>query len=323
MAITPRPPVPGLINFDHTYGHTGTNRDLDTFAKPVHIPQPTPTELPAVLVNIAPVDDAKADRAKILAAHGGHVDEAVPALLGLRTRIVERRIEAKQTKLEELAHRQKIAKHVGEAVIRDKSYSQPHDPERPHTVAAKHMARRLEKVHAKRREEHGHAHAMSSRMHGGTATTILTPKGRPSRDKIRDRYNIEEAHRFRNLYNFTKTVHEADHLDHQFASIIGAPSQKADKVRDKRDELVVKAKALENAQVSRQNKKDDKRALKELGDSIYGSSWTDGNYGYQVASKNKDGSITITAFDASGPIADRTVRPRDFKKVANGFGGKF
>jgi hypothetical protein len=316
MAINPRPPEPGPISFNYRYG--------PDFQKPSHIPEPDPSIRfadPSLFPGGAPIDTTF-DRAAIL--RSATIPEIMPVMLGLRRYLNERRISKVEDEVVDLEKRRQVIHHVGKSILQHTSYHKTSDSLRPGTSAEKAAASRISKIVATKREVVGSAHGLSTPIRAGKdehgvnlyPDNLLTlPKNASLGTKV-------STARRRSSHN--NHIHEAHHLDHKFRTEMELPTLRSGALRADHERLIAKSQAIDEARIKREENRADKRALKEIDkSSIYGSSWTNGTHGFQVTAKNPDGSITITAFDETGPISRKNVRPRNFKAFTSSLGAHF
>jgi hypothetical protein len=289
---------------------------------------------------------------------GVTISEAVPVMLGMQKWFTEKRIDKAESKIRTLAERQEVVRHVGESIIKGKGYLKPENPLRPVSHKDRSLAKRLEKLaHSRRQEQaHGtnihkaypveveryarhdpltghHQHSSFKRRHhvateAPTIAEIKISQGQSveAGDHVKARLTFKQRmNRARNVRHYRHLEHQINQSDMEFAHIVSSPTVEAKKLAEKREDLIQKSHEISAAQVAKTERKDEKEAQKKYRDPANGASWTDGTYGYQVTSKNPDGSARITIFDGSGPVGYRDVSggKRNLKKVANSYGAKF
>lgn len=234
MAISPRPPVLGPIN-NTNYRHG------DDYVPPAHMikrEQPIEIKKPDPdnnIPNMLPGDPIETtyDRDKIIASQP--VPKVRPVLLGLRKAITARRLERANAKIEELAHRQLVLRHVGRSTLTGNTHSdkkiagQP-NIYRPSLPVELRAARKLNKITGKKRWYEGISHGASHN---------IVPPVPASRN--------ESKHAEKSSELYAKTRNKIDKLDARFGKVIAQPSKKAAEVAARRNRLIIKQEAIDRA----------------------------------------------------------------------------
>jgi hypothetical protein len=212
--------------------------------------RPETTLNPETPVHLMNDIDTSYDRATILS--NASIPEVVPVMLGLRSLIAERRIARTQEKIEVLAERDKVIRYVGESIMKRVGYYKV-KPEpgvnpalRPVTWQDRRAALRLEKITGKRRNHQVEAVHLSDSYPGienhGSRNPLhaYTPGTRSKREL----WNVGKNHKHHH-----HAQEKIKRLDKRFMKVVGQPSKKIDRLAKKRDKLIVKSKAIEDAKL--------------------------------------------------------------------------
>jgi hypothetical protein len=173
----------------------------------------------------------------------GEIPTIRPVFLGLRSRLLERRISKVQDRIEELSQQphskhEEVSRYVGKSILTNKGYWPHSENLRPHSARRYKTARRLEKLVAGRKKNVGIAHG-TARLYGADLSEAFEPDfdGNNSYPTISERIDTR-----RHSATYRKNVRIAGRRNQKFADTI-SPLYALSR---KRNKLTLRRQTIEN-----------------------------------------------------------------------------
>ncbi|HET7060354.1 MAG TPA: hypothetical protein VFH99_03515 [Candidatus Saccharimonadales bacterium] len=286
MAINPRPPRLGPVDFNHRHG--------SDFVAPPHLIK---RQAPGVGVDPSMLPDADIDisydPAEILAAEP--IPQVRPIFLGLRKVLADRRIERSNDRLQDLARKHNVLRYAGRAILSGNSYAHAEingepNRNRPSTQEEVRAVEKLGKIHTKRRRAgtrvHGTSHNMTPPVH---ATWSESKEANKNRARHLDAQNRVNRH------------------NEEFRAVVRRPSEEATRIIASRARAVAMREAINQANERRTEKIRQVResvdgSARALGDEIIDRHYESWDMTKEQAKRVKAAAKTI------GPLAVRNAR---------------
>ena len=182
----------------------------------------------------------------------GEIPEVIPLLIGLRRHILAKRIETTEKKIEQSKRDHEVIHFVGKSIIQGEGYLAVNKDNmlRPTSKYQRSAAQKLEKLTTERRIKQAHVHNIAVSYPNPNVEHVevvqhdrfdLFPdhlSGAPQ--KRSERYTVNQ-----NVRSHMGGKREIHHLDKNFANVIAEPARKINKLRSKRNKLLLRQLALE------------------------------------------------------------------------------
>ncbi|HMH31348.1 MAG TPA: hypothetical protein VK534_02640 [Methylomirabilota bacterium] len=178
--------------------------------------------------------------------NSGPVPEVIPKLAGIRHYIAEKRAERLESKAEKLVHEQLASQHAAVSIIRGDPHFQPFDEKRPMTATERRTSKKLNRLDEKRRLAVAGASTLVKHVYdkdtgerAGQAFIHSPPKEMElSLDERRNNGTTKRMYK--------RHMRAAQRYDEKIEDIVINPKRadRAEKARDKRDDLFLKTEAL-------------------------------------------------------------------------------
>ncbi len=214
--------------------------------RPSYLAPPVEASIPESMLPGELPFDTTLDREGVIST--GDVPEIIPAFLGVRKIVAERRIARAQAKIESPS----VMGHVAESILKGKGYGSLDNPLRPILLRDRIAANRLERITHRRRGK-----SMRSTNISNTYPHINRSTGQPRPPKL----NGGED---RNLHSNERTHKRlgsgAESLDDKFKRVAfkrinDATPEKTQKLMAKRTKAVLKGEAIDRIVYERKKKK--------------------------------------------------------------------
>lgn len=224
--------------------------------------------LPPGLSQTQPSVDLNFDRAEVL--RDAEIPEIMPAVLGLRSILIERKITRIQSKLERTASKPDIINFIGKSILNGAGYSSSEEPLRPTNANERVAAKKLDALTRKRRANQAAASNIESSYPGvkddpSTLAPLIKPlsanvargnlgkasrivKGKMVYEHPEHKLSINERRNIsKNAHTYKKMNKKNQVIDKKFEKIIGNPKKDVDSLISKRNSLVRKSMAIDLA----------------------------------------------------------------------------